>query len=72
MYNRGIKIVNLCGGVKCTVVRDAMQRAPVFVFEDARAARDFVDWVKSNFTKIAEEAEATSSVAQQYIDPCSF
>lgn len=69
-YNRGIKIVNLCGGVKCTVVRDAMQRAPVFVFDDARAARDFVDWVKENFTKIAEEAEATSSVARlQYIDP---
>ena len=69
-YNRGIKVVNLCGGVKCTVQRDAMQRAPVFVFEDARAARDFVDWVKTNFAKIAEEAESTSSVARlQYIDP---
>ncbi len=62
--------MNLCGGVKCTVVRDAMQRAPVFVFEDARAARDFVDWTKENFKKIAEEAEATSSIARlQYIDP---
>ena len=69
-YNRGIKVVNLCGGAKVTVQRDAMQRAPVFVFEDARAARDFVDWVKLNFAKIAEEAEATSSVARlQYIDP---
>jgi len=69
-YNRGIKVMNLCGGVKCTVVRDAMQRAPVFVFADARAARDFVDWTKEHFAKIAEEAEATSSVARlQYIDP---
>jgi hydroxymethylglutaryl-CoA reductase (NADPH) len=69
-YNRGIKVVNLCGGAKCTVQRDAMQRAPVFVFDDARAARDFVDWIKVNFTKIAEEAESTSSVARlQYIDP---
>ncbi|MDC0230828.1 hydroxymethylglutaryl-CoA reductase [Aureispira] len=69
-YNRGIKVMNLSGGVKCTVVRDAMQRAPVFVFEDARAARDFVDWTKKNFSKIAEEAEATSSIAKlQYIDP---
>jgi hydroxymethylglutaryl-CoA reductase (NADPH) len=69
-YNRGIKVMNLSGGVKCTVVRDAMQRAPVFVFEDARAARDFVDWTKENFSKIAEEAEATSSIARlQYIDP---
>ena len=41
-YNRGIKVLNLSGGVKCTVVADAMQRAPVFVFEDAREGRKFV------------------------------
>jgi hydroxymethylglutaryl-CoA reductase (NADPH) len=69
-YNRGMKILNLCGGVKCSVVGDAMQRAPVFVFADARAARDFVKWVDVNMEKIREEAEATSSVARlQYIDP---
>ncbi|MCA9940451.1 MAG: hypothetical protein KC418_17555, partial [Anaerolineales bacterium] len=28
-YNRGIKLLNLSGGVRCTVVGDAMQRAPV-------------------------------------------
>ena len=38
-YNRGIKVINLSGGVKCTVVDDAMQRAPVFVFDSAREAR---------------------------------
>lgn len=69
-YNRGMKIINLCGGVKCTVQRDAMQRAPVFEFEDARASRDFVEWIKVNFSTIAKHAEATSSVARlQYIDP---
>jgi hydroxymethylglutaryl-CoA reductase (NADPH) len=69
-YNRGIKVVNRSGGVKCTVVADAMQRAPVFVFEDARAGRDFVKWVDANLPKIREEAEATSRVAKlQYIDP---
>jgi hydroxymethylglutaryl-CoA reductase (NADPH) len=68
-YNRGIKVVNLSGGVKCTVVGDAMQRAPVFVFEDARAGRDFVRWVDEHLPKIREEAEATSRVARlQYID----
>ena len=41
-YNRGIKVLNLSGGVKCTVVSDAMQRAPVFVFDDARDGRNFV------------------------------
>ena len=69
-YNRGMKVLNLSGGAKCTVVGDAMQRAPVFVFEDARAGRDFVEWVKANTDKIREEAEATSRVAKlQYIDP---
>lgn len=69
-YNRGMKVLNLCGGPICTVQRDAMQRAPVFVFEDARAARDFVDWTKVEFKKIADEAESTSSIARlQYIDP---
>ena len=69
-YNRGMKLLNLSGGVKCTVVADAMQRAPVFVFDDARGARDFVKWVNENFSKIKEEAEATSKVAKlQEIDP---
>ena len=63
-YNRGMKVLNLSGGVKCTVVGDAMQRAPVFVLDDARAAREFVDWVRDHFNKIKEEAEATSSVAK--------
>jgi hydroxymethylglutaryl-CoA reductase (NADPH) len=69
-YNRGIKVLNLSGGVTCSVVGDAMQRAPVFVFRNAREAREFVKWVQANFAKIAEEAEATSSIAKLlYIDP---
>lgn len=69
-YSRGMKLMNLSGGVKVTVVADAMQRAPVFVFQDARAGRDFVKWVQDNFATIKEEAEATSSVAKlDNIDP---
>jgi hydroxymethylglutaryl-CoA reductase (NADPH) len=69
-YNRGIKVANLCGGIKCTVVNDAMQRAPVFVFADARAGREFVSWIQENFDTIREHAEATSSVAKLHdIDP---
>ena len=69
-YNRGMKIINLCGGVKCTVSRDVMQRAPVFVFEDARGAREFVEWCKQHKAEIAREAEATTNVGKlQYVDP---
>ena len=63
-YNRGIALLNACGGVKTTVVGDAMQRAPVFVFDDARQGREFVRWVQENHDRIASEAEATSSVAK--------
>ncbi|TGE15323.1 hydroxymethylglutaryl-CoA reductase [Hymenobacter elongatus] len=68
-YNRGIQVLNLCGGVKCTVIGDAMQRAPVFVFDDARGARDFGRWVEENSSSIRPEAESTSRIAKlQYID----
>lgn len=69
-YNRGMKILNLSGGVTVSVVGDAMQRAPVFVFDNAREAREFIGWVDQNLNKIREEAEATSSVAKLlYVDP---
>ncbi|WP_400193076.1 hydroxymethylglutaryl-CoA reductase [Hymenobacter sp. B81] len=68
-YNRGMQLLNLCGGVKCTVIGDAMQRAPVFVFDDARGARDFGKWVEDTIAPIRAEAESTSRVAKlQYID----
>lgn len=68
-YNRGMKALNMCGGVKVSVVGDAMQRAPVFVFSDARQGRDFADWVQQNYERIREEAEATSKIAHLlYID----
>jgi hydroxymethylglutaryl-CoA reductase (NADPH) len=58
-YNRGMKLLNKSGGVKATVVDDVMQRAPVFVFEDARKARDFGQWVKDNIGDIRTTAEAS-------------
>ena len=68
-YNRGMKVLNLSGGVKCTVSDDAMQRAPVFIFEDARAARDFRGWLDEHADEIAARAEATTSVGKlQYVD----
>jgi hydroxymethylglutaryl-CoA reductase (NADPH) len=41
-----------------------MQRAPVFIFENARDARDFGLWLKENFDKIKEQAEGTTSVGR--------
>ena len=47
--------------MKTTVIDDAMQRAPVFVFEDARAALRFGHWVEENFAAIKAKAEETTS-----------
>lgn len=68
-YNRGMKLTRLAGGIKVTVVGDNMQRAPVFVFEDARGARRFVDWVVGKMDEIRSVAQSTSRVARlKYID----
>lgn len=63
-YNRGMKLLRASGGVTTTVVDDAMQRAPVFVFKSAREARDFGIWVKENFAEIKAQAETTTSAGK--------
>jgi len=63
-YSRGMRVINECGGVKTTVVEGFMQRAPAFIFKDAREARDFGQWVDDNFEAIKAAAETTSSIAK--------
>ncbi len=63
-YSRGMKLLREAGGVKVTVVDDAMQRAPAFTFESARGARDFVAWLDDNFEAIREVAESTTSTGK--------
>jgi hydroxymethylglutaryl-CoA reductase (NADPH) len=63
-YNRGMKLLRAAGGVKVTVVDEAMQRAPAFLFESAREARDFVVWLDTHFDEIAGAAEATTGTGK--------
>ncbi len=63
-YNRGMKLTRLAGGIKTTVTDDVMQRAPVFIFDDARQAREFGVWVDSNYDTIKATAEKTTSVGK--------
>jgi hydroxymethylglutaryl-CoA reductase (NADPH) len=63
-YNRGMRLLTECGGVKTTVVDDCMQRAPVFILDDALEAREFGRWVEENFAAIRRVAEATTSVGR--------
>src|SRR5919199_4174697 len=59
-YNRGMKLLYAAGGVKTTVVDDRMQRAPCFIFESAREARDFGHWLDEHFEEIKAVAESTT------------
>jgi hydroxymethylglutaryl-CoA reductase (NADPH) len=61
-YSRGMRLLTECGGVTTTVVGDSMQRAPVFFFHDARAARAFGRWIDQNLPAIRCAADATTRV----------
>lgn len=63
-YNRGMKLCRLAGGVKTTVLDDAMQRAPLFIFEDARGSKVFGAWVVENFHAIKKVAEESTSIGK--------
>lgn len=63
-YSRGMRVINECGGVKTTVVEQFMQRAPAFIFTDARKARDFGDWLEANMEGVRQAAESTTSIGK--------
>ncbi len=68
-YNRGMKVIHESGGVKCAVVGDNMQRAPVFIFEEAARAREFADWLVSRMDDIKAVCAASDTfVALKYVD----
>src|SRR6202022_4805594 len=59
-YNRGVRLLSECGGVKTTVVEHSMQRAPVFICEDALAARELGVWIDQHFAGSKAAAETTT------------
>jgi hydroxymethylglutaryl-CoA reductase (NADPH) len=59
-YNRGMKVLHEAGGVTTTILDDAMQRAPAFVFDSARQARAFGEWVTGHFDQIKQAADSTT------------
>jgi len=63
-YNRGMKIITESGGVTVTICDDSMQRAPVFLFDNAREAREFGKWIDENFEEIKKIAESTTRVGK--------
>jgi hydroxymethylglutaryl-CoA reductase (NADPH) len=77
-YNRGMRLLRECGGVRTTVVDDHMQRAPVFILDDALQAREFGRWVDENLAGIRAAAESTTRsgrltyIGQHQIGPLRY
>jgi hydroxymethylglutaryl-CoA reductase (NADPH) len=63
-YNRGMRVIRESGRVTTTVMGEAMQRAPVFMFKNARDARDFCQWLCDNFQDVKAQAQSTTSVGK--------
>jgi hydroxymethylglutaryl-CoA reductase (NADPH) len=63
-YNRGMRVIAESGGVTTTVVKRSMQRAPVFMFDTAREARDFGEWLAQNFAGVKAAAETTTKTGK--------
>jgi hydroxymethylglutaryl-CoA reductase (NADPH) len=59
-YNRGMRLLHEAGGVRTTIMDDRMQRAPVFIFESAREARAFGEWLLEHLDEIKAVAETTT------------
>jgi hydroxymethylglutaryl-CoA reductase (NADPH) len=63
-YNRGMRLLREAGGVTTTVIADKMQRAPAFIFESAREAREFAHWLDDHFDEIKRMAESSTRAGQ--------
>ena len=63
-YSRGMRVISECGGAKTTVVKHSMQRAPVFLFDNALEARDFGHWLREHLDSIRGVVKVSSGVAR--------
>jgi len=71
-YSRGMRVISECGGAKTTVVKHSMQRAPVFMFDNALEAREFGKWLNEHIDAIRGVVRASTEVPrlteiEQYI-----
>ena len=61
-YSRGMRVISECGGAKTTVVKHSMQRAPVFLFDNALEAREFGQWLRDKLDSIRGVVKASVDV----------
>jgi hydroxymethylglutaryl-CoA reductase (NADPH) len=60
-FNRGARVITLSGGANVVVVRDQIQRAPMFELENLFKAAEFAKWVETKFNLLQQVAESTTN-----------
>ena len=63
-YNRGMRLLTECGGVKVTVAKHSMQRSPVFELNDALEARTLGEWLQGHMDEIRQAAQSTTAAGK--------
>jgi hydroxymethylglutaryl-CoA reductase (NADPH) len=63
-YSRGMRVISECGGARCTVVKHSMQRAPVFLFDNALEAREFGKWLDEHIEELRGVVRASVDVPE--------
>lgn len=58
--NRGCSVIESAGGATARVSANRMTRAPVFRLDDVAEAEAFATWIRDNYQRLAEAAEATT------------
>ncbi len=61
-YSRGMRVISECGGCRTTVVKHSMQRAPVFLFDNALEAREFGKWLDEHIDSLRGVVKASVDV----------
>lgn len=59
--SRGIKVANLCGGVKTRVEKSEMTRAPLFTAKDEPKAKELCDFLHREFDTLSQVVSKTTS-----------
>jgi|tagenome__1003787_1003787.scaffolds.fasta_scaffold20932149_2 hydroxymethylglutaryl-CoA reductase (NADPH) len=59
-----MRLLNVSGGVTCSVAEGMMERAPAFVFQSANDARAFRRWLGAHLAEIRSAAESKLSAGR--------
>jgi len=59
-FQRGARLLSINGGVNVTVLKDSIQRAPLFLLKDLHVATEFVSWCTQHFEELKNVTTSTT------------